>query len=100
MLDRIGTHDFDLDQQCLGPLCRRLPAAVARDCGDSPEPFSVTVALSTTRDVLTSIRHQDDLLVMRPGGYRFGDDRQLGLSLCFMVLACGTGQILNAWPLR
>jgi hypothetical protein len=43
--------------------------AVARNLGDTPEPFSVTMALSITRDVLTSIRHQDELLVMEPGGY-------------------------------
>jgi di/tricarboxylate transporter len=38
------------------------------------------------------------LLVMGPGGYRFGDYWRLGLPLSILVVALGTPLILHAWP--
>jgi di/tricarboxylate transporter len=40
------------------------------------------------------------MLVMRPGGYRFGDYWRLGLPLSVLVAVAGTWLIVWSWPLR
>jgi di/tricarboxylate transporter len=80
----------------LGPLA----GAVAGGLGYKPEPFLMAVALGCACDFMTPIGHQNNLLVMGPGGYRFGDYWRLGLPLSLMILILGTMLILAAWPLR
>ncbi len=41
--------------------------------GASPDPFLMTIAIGASCAFLTPIGHQSNTLVMRPGGYRFGD---------------------------
>jgi len=48
---------------------RPIAAAVARSVGYAPEPLSMAVALGASRDFSTPIGHQNNLLVMGPGGY-------------------------------
>jgi len=57
------------------------------------------VALGCACDFLTPIGHQNNLLVMGPGGYKFTDYWKLGLPVSLIVLAAGTPLILWAWPL-
>jgi di/tricarboxylate transporter len=45
----------------------------------SVDPFLMTVAVGASGAFLTPIGHQSNLLVMGPGGYRFGDYWRLGL---------------------
>ena len=80
----------------LGPVA----AGVATHLGYRIEPFLMAVALGCACDFLTPIGHQNNTLVMGPGGYRFGDYWRLGLPLTLMVLFLGTPLILRAWPLR
>ncbi|HYP31745.1 MAG TPA: SLC13 family permease [Burkholderiaceae bacterium] len=80
----------------LGPVA----AAVATNLGYRADPFLMAVALGCACDFLTPIGHQNNTLVMGPGGYRFGDYWRLGLPLTLMVLLVGTPLILRAWPLR
>ncbi|MEO5843835.1 MAG: SLC13 family permease [Caldimonas sp.] len=80
----------------LGPIA----AAVAMSLGLRPEPFLMAVALGCACDFLTPIGHQNNMLVMGPGGYRFGDYWKLGAPLTLMVLFVGTPLIVAAWPLR
>jgi di/tricarboxylate transporter len=80
----------------LGPVA----AAVASDLGYRADPFLMAVALGCACDFLTPIGHQNNTLVMGPGGYRFGDYWRLGLPLTLMVLFVGTPLILRAWPLH
>jgi di/tricarboxylate transporter len=80
----------------LGPVA----AAVAVNLGFRTEPFLIAVALGCACDFLTPIGHQNNALVMGPGGYRFGDYWRLGTPLTLMVLLIGTPLILRAWPLR
>jgi di/tricarboxylate transporter len=80
----------------LGPVA----AATAQHLGYRADPFLMAVALGCACDFLTPIGHQNNTLVMGPGGYRFGDYWRLGLPLTAMVLAVGTPLILHAWPLR
>jgi len=80
----------------LGPVA----AAVAVNLGYRTDPFLMAVALGCACDFLTPIGHQNNTLVMGPGGYRFGDYWRLGLPLTIMVLLVGTPLILHAWPLK
>lgn len=80
----------------LGPVA----AVTAKTLGYNPDPFLMAVALGCACDFLTPIGHQNNLLVMGPGGYRFGDYWRLGLPLSLSVLVAGTALILIFWPLR
>ncbi len=80
----------------LGPVA----AAMAANLGYRADPFLMAVALGCACDFLTPIGHQNNTLVMGPGGYRFGDYWRLGLPLTIMVLLVGTPLILRAWPLH
>ncbi len=79
----------------MGPIA----AVVAKNLGYSADPFLMAVALGAACDFLTPIGHQNNLLVMGPGGYRFGDYWRLGLPLSIMVVLVGTPLIMLAWPL-
>jgi di/tricarboxylate transporter len=80
----------------IGPVA----AALAHNLGNSPEPFLIAVALGASCDFLTPIGHQNNLLVMGPAGYRFGDYWRLGLPLSVMVAIAGTALIILVWPLH
>ena len=73
---------------------------VATSLGYKVDPFLIGVALGCACDFLTPIGHQNNLLVMGPGGYRFGDYWRLGLPLSIMIVVVGTPLILWAWPLQ
>ncbi len=80
----------------LGPVA----AVVAGAQGYNTDPFLMAVALGCACDFLTPIGHQNNLLVMGPGGYRFSDYWRLGLPLTLLVIVVGTPLIIAAWPLR
>jgi di/tricarboxylate transporter len=80
----------------MGPIA----AAVSHKLGYNPDPFLMAVALGAGCDFLTPIGHQNNMLVMGPGGYRFGDYWKLGLPLSLLVLLAGTPLIAFFWPLH
>jgi di/tricarboxylate transporter len=80
----------------MGPIA----AILARNLGFMPDAFLMAVALGASCDFLTPIGHQNNMLVMGPGGYRFGDYWRLGLPLSCIVVAVGTPLILFVWPLH
>jgi di/tricarboxylate transporter len=80
----------------MGPIA----AAVSRKLGYNPDPFLMAVALGAGCDFLTPIGHQNNMLVMGPGGYRFSDYWKLGLPLSLLVLLAGTPLIAFFWPLH
>ena len=80
----------------MGPVA----AAVAKNLGYGVDPFLMAVAFGAACDFLTPIGHQNSTLVMRPGGYRFGDYWRLGLPLSILVAVVGTWLIVWSWPLR
>jgi di/tricarboxylate transporter len=79
----------------MGPVA----AAVAANLGYGVDPFLMAVAFGAACDFLTPIGHQNSMLVMRPGGYRFGDYWRLGLPLSVLVAVAGTWLIVWSWPL-
>jgi di/tricarboxylate transporter len=80
----------------MGPIA----AAIAAKLGYRPEPFLLAVAFGAACDFLTPIGHQNNMLVMGPGGYRFGDYWKLGLPLSLLVVLVGTPLIAFFWPLH
>jgi len=60
----------------------------------------MAVALGASCYFLTPISHQNNLLVMGPGGYRFSDYWRLGLPFSCLIVAFGTWLIVRTWPLH
>lgn len=58
-----------------------IAAGLAAKLGHSPDPYLMAIAVGAASDFLTPIGHQCNMLVMGPGGYRFGDYWRLGLPL-------------------
>jgi len=65
----------------------------------SADPFLMAVAIGASAAFLTPIGHQSNILVMGPGGYRFGDYWRMGLPLEMIVAAVAVPLILIFWPL-
>ena len=72
--------------------------SVAQGLGLDVDPFLMAVAIGASSSYLTPIGHQSNLLVMGPGGYRFGDYWRLGLPLDLIVVALAVPLILAVWP--
>jgi di/tricarboxylate transporter len=73
--------------------------ALAAGLGASPDPFLMTVAVGASSTFLTPIGHQSNLLVMGPGGYKFGDYWRMGLILDVLLVTTAVPAILFIWPL-
>jgi di/tricarboxylate transporter len=65
----------------------------------SPDPFLLSVAIGASCAFLTPVGHQSNLLVMGPGGYRFGDYWRLGLVLEGLIVAIAVPALMFFWPL-
>jgi di/tricarboxylate transporter len=59
----------------------------ARQIGAEPHALLMTVAIAASAGFLTPVAHQANVLVMGPGGYRFGDYFKAGLPLNLLVFA-------------
>ncbi len=74
--------------------------AVAQSLQVNVDPFLMAVAIGASCAFLTPIGHQNNLLVMGPGGYRFGDYWRMGLPLEILILAVSLPLLVMFWPLR
>ncbi len=73
--------------------------ALAQELGVNPDPFLMAVAIGASCAFLTPIGHQNNLLVMGPGGYRFGDYWRMGLPLEILIVTVSIPTLMWAWPL-
>ena len=64
------------------------------------DPFLMTVAIGASSAFLTPIGHQNNILVMGPGGYKFSDYWRMGLPIDLLVIGIGLPVILWVWPLH
>ena len=71
---------------------------IARGLEASADPFLMAVAIGASSTYLTPIGHQSNLLVMGPGGYRFGDYWRMGLPLDVIIVCVAVPMILLVWP--
>ena len=72
--------------------------AVAQSLQVHSDPFLMSVAIGASCAFLTPIGHQNNLLVMGPGGYRFGDYWRMGLPLEILILAVSLPLLVIFWP--
>lgn len=65
----------------------------------NPDTFLMAVAIGASCAFLTPIGHQNNTLVLGPGGFRFGDYWRMGLPVDIIVVAVGVPLLLVVWPL-
>lgn len=67
--------------------------------GANPDAFLMAVAVGASCAFLTPIGHQNNTLILGPGGFRFGDYWRVGLPMEIIVVAVALPMILWIWPL-
>ncbi len=67
--------------------------------GVSADAFLMAVAIGASCAFLTPIGHQNNTLILGPGGFRFGDYWRMGLLLELIVVAISVPLLLWVWPL-
>ncbi|SDX61630.1 SLC13 family permease [Roseicitreum antarcticum] len=72
---------------------------IAAALGVNPDSFLMAVAIGASCAFLTPIGHQNNTLILGPGGFRFGDYWRLGLPLEALVVAVSMPLLLLVWPL-
>ena len=65
----------------------------------NPDTFLMAVAIGASCAFLTPIGHQNNTLILGPGGFRFGDYWRMGLPLDLLVIATAIPMLLLVWPL-
>jgi di/tricarboxylate transporter len=65
----------------------------------NPDTFLMAVAVGASSAFLTPIGHQNNALIMGPGGYHFGDYWRMGLPLEIVIVAVALPSLLLVWPL-
>jgi di/tricarboxylate transporter len=65
----------------------------------NPDTFMMAVAVGASCAFLTPIGHQNNTLILGPGGFRFGDYWRLGLPLEVLIMAVSIPMLLWVWPL-
>lgn len=73
--------------------------SIAITVGASPDAFLMAVAIGASCAMLTPIGHQNNTLILGPGGFRFGDYWKLGLPLEILVIAVSVPALLHFWPI-
>jgi di/tricarboxylate transporter len=78
-----------------------LPVAVAAatESGVSPLPVLMVLAIAGAASFLTPVATPANMMVMSPGGYRFGDYWRLGLPLLLAWLVVALVVVPVVWPL-
>jgi di/tricarboxylate transporter len=71
----------------------------ANQLGVDADAFLMAVAVGASCAFLTPIGHQNNTLILGPGGFRFGDYWRLGLPVEILVVAVSIPMLLLVWPL-
>jgi di/tricarboxylate transporter len=72
---------------------------IAAALGVAADAFLMAVAIGASCAFLTPIGHQNNTLILGPGGFGFGDYWRLGLPLEVVVTAVALPLLLLVWPL-
>lgn len=73
--------------------------SAASQLGASPDALLMAVAIGASCSFLTPIGHQNNTLILSPGGFRFGDYWRLGLPMEILVVLISVPLLLWVWPL-
>jgi di/tricarboxylate transporter len=78
-----------------------VPIAIqaANHAGVDPRSLAMAVAIGTSMAFVTPLGHPVNILVMTPGGYRFGDYLKVGLPLTLLLFAILLILLPIVWPL-
>lgn len=71
---------------------------IARTLGVNSDPFLMAVAVGASCAFLTPVGQKNNILVLGPGGYSFGDYWRLGLPLEIIIVAVTVPLLLIVWP--
>lgn len=74
--------------------------STAAHLGVNPDAFLMAVAIGASCAFLTPIGHQNNTLILGPGGFRFGDYWRLGLIMELLVVIIAIPMLLMVWPLQ
>lgn len=72
--------------------------AIAGSLDLSVQPFMMALTVAGAAAFLTPVATPVNLMVLQPGGYRFGDYWKLGLPLMLVFLAVAVGYVPLVWP--
>jgi di/tricarboxylate transporter len=72
---------------------------VAQQLGVNTDAFLMAVAIGASSAFLTPIGHQNNALILGPGGYRFGNYWRMGLPLELLIVLVAVPMLLVVWPL-
>jgi di/tricarboxylate transporter len=73
--------------------------SAASQLGVNQDTLLMAVAIGASCSFLTPIGHQNNTLILTPGGFRFGDYWRLGLPLEILVVVVSVPLLLLVWPL-
>ena len=73
--------------------------STANQLGVNADAFLMAIAVGASCAFLTPIGHQNNTLILGPGGFHFGDYWRMGLLLEVIVVAVSVPMILWVWPL-
>jgi di/tricarboxylate transporter len=73
--------------------------STAAQLGVNPDAFLMSIAVGASCSFLTPIGHQNNTLILGPGGFHFGDYWRLGLLLEVIVVSVSVPVLLRVWPL-
>ena len=76
-----------------------ISVVAAQQMGLSPQPVLMSVAIAAAASFLTPVATPTNLMVMEPGGYRFGDYWKLGLPLMLWFFVVAVFLVPRIWPL-
>lgn len=73
--------------------------SIAKQLDVNSDSFLMAVAIGASCAFLTPIGHQNNTLILGPGGFKFGDYWRLGLPLEILVIVVSVPALLWFWPL-
>ncbi|MCC7258807.1 MAG: SLC13 family permease [Gammaproteobacteria bacterium] len=79
----------------MAPIC----ITASRELGIAPQTSLMAIAMAASSAFATPIAHPANLMVMGPGGYRFGDYVRLGVPLMLIVFAVVMVLLQVFWPI-
>ena len=75
-----------------------IAVAIAQTLELSIQPFMMALTVAGAAAFLTPVATPANLMVLQPGGYRFGDYWKLGLPLMVVYLAVAVLYVPLVWP--
>ncbi|WP_445365177.1 SLC13 family permease [Microbulbifer sp. ANSA001] len=73
--------------------------STAEQLAVNPDSFLMAVAIGASCAFLTPVGHQNNTLILGPGGFDFGDYWRMGLPLEILVVLVSIPMLLWVWPL-